>query len=91
VTIRFRQVTCPERFPDDAACLAYLAVSREGKLSKVIWVLLLVPLLAIAPLVLATARVGPLGWLVTYLAVFAGLAVALRISLRLAPKRRDRR
>jgi hypothetical protein len=41
--------------------------------------------------VLATARVGPLGWLVTYLAVFAGLAVALRISLRLGPKRRDRR
>ena len=32
----------------------------EGKLSKLSWLLLLVPLLAIAPLLLATARVGPL-------------------------------
>jgi amino acid transporter len=57
----------------------------------VIWVLLLVPLLAIVPLVLAIAGVGTLGWLVTYFAVLTGLAVAFRMNLREEPKQRDRR
>ena len=47
-----------------------------------IWLLLVVLLLAIMPLVLATAGVSMLAWAVTYFAVLAGLAVGLGISLR---------
>ncbi|MGA8217387.1 MAG: hypothetical protein WB771_02385 [Solirubrobacterales bacterium] len=56
-----------------------------------IWLLLLVLLLAIMPLLLATGGGGTLAWAVTYLAVLAGLAVGFGISLRAAPKHRDRR
>ena len=43
-----------------------------------IWLLVVVLLLAIMPLVLATAGVSMLAWAVTYFAVLAGLAVGLR-------------
>ena len=56
-----------------------------------IWLLLLVLLLAIMPLVLATAGGSTFAWAVTYFAVLAGLAVGFGISLRAGPKHRDRR
>lgn len=56
-----------------------------------IWLLLVVLLLAIMPLVLATAGVSMLAWAVIYFAVLAGLAVGLGISMRAAPKHRNRR